>query len=257
MRRTQTEEYWRDEFSVTDEDVEYLYTLFLEEGVPYSTAYLARRLMEKRCREEEEALQKAAEKGAIYQPKDSYVEGQRLRFPALGEAIGTVVGVRPGENPEYGQFSVIQVELEGAGGIKEFAADFQLPHRLNRDERQLTPKELYRRYGRYLRGRLWERLEGHPEFVHFGDQWFLDGLMVEVHIGHLNIAEAMIDVAASPLPSEALLEEVDLGEDIPLAARAFSLNYALARDKRFVNRGSDSSPLWFLAYHQTEEAVSA
>lgn len=258
MRRTQTEEYWRDEFDVTEEDLGVLYELFLEEGVPRSMAYLAERLIERRCQEEEAALQKALEeKGTIYQPRDSYAVGERLFFPALGGVTGTVVGVRPGENPEVGEFSVIQVELEGTGGVTEFAADFPLPHKLNREEEVLPPAELYRRYGHYLLSNLWERLEASPDFVHFGDQWFLGGLMAEVHVGHLNIAEAMIDLAGAPLTSEALLEEVDLGEDIPLTARVFSLNYALARDERFVNVGSHSSPRWFLAYHQVEEEVLA
>ncbi|HID86587.1 MAG TPA: hypothetical protein EYP55_04305 [Anaerolineae bacterium] len=258
MRRTQTEEYWRDEFDVTEEDLGILYELFLEEGVPRSTDYLAQRLMERRCQEEEEALQKALEgKGTVYQPRDSYAVGERLFFPALGGVTGTVVGVRPGENPGYGEFSVIQVELEGTEGVREFAADFPLPHRLNRDEKVLPPAELYRRYGHYLLSNLWERLEASPDFVHFGDQWFLGGLMVEVHVGHLNIAEAMIDLADAPLTSEELLKEMELSEDIPLAARIFSLNYALAQDERFVNVGSEGSPRWFLAYHQAEEVVSA
>jgi hypothetical protein len=253
MRRTQTEEYWRDEFDVTEEDVELLYELFLEDGGPRPTAYLTERLIERRCQEEEAALQEMLErKGTIYQPMDRYDVGQRLFFPVLGGVTGTVVGARRGENPDYGEFSVIQVEMERPGEMREFAADFPLPHKLNREERILSPQELYRRYGQYLLGTLWERLEASPDFVHFGDQWFLGGLVSEIHVGHLNIAEAMIDLADAPLPSDVLLEEMELDEEIPPAARIFSLNYALAGDERFVNMGSESSPRWFLKYHRGE-----
>lgn len=249
MRRTQTGEYWRDEFDVTEEDLGGLYELFLEEGEPRPTTYLAERLIERRCQEEEETLQKALEKkGVIYQPRESYAVGERLIFPALGGVLGTVVSVRPGENPELGEFSVIQVEMEGRGRVREFAADFSFSHRLNREEKVLLPGELYRRYSQYLLSKLWERLEASPDFVHVGDQWFLGGLMAEVHIGHLNIAEAMIDLADAPLTSEALLEEVELDAEVPLTARVFSMNYALALDDRFMNVGSQNSPRWFLAY---------
>jgi hypothetical protein len=256
MRRTQAEEYWRDEFDVTEKDLAVLYELFLEEGEPRFTAYLAQQMVERRCQEEEAALQKALEKkGTVYQPRDSYAVGQHLIFPALDGGTGTVVGVRPGDNPEYGEFNVIQVELGGAGGVREFAADFRPPHRLNREEKVLPSGDLYRRYSPYILGKLWERLEASSDFVHFGDQWFLGGLMAEVHIGHLNIAEAMIDLADAPLTPEDLLREIEVSGDIPLTARVFSLNYAMVRDERFVNVGSQNSPRWFLAYRQAEEVI--
>ncbi len=36
-------------------------------------------------------------------------------------------------------------------------------------------------------------------------------MLAEIHIGYLNIAEAMIEVQAKPLKTEQLLAEMDLG----------------------------------------------
>jgi hypothetical protein len=43
-------------------------------------------------------------KGEIYLPKDDFQIGQKLTFPALNYISGELIGVRPGNNPELGEF---------------------------------------------------------------------------------------------------------------------------------------------------------
>ena len=64
-------------------------------------------------------------------PTEAYEADQTLVFPALDFAVGTVTDVRPGINPEHGDFEVITVQFEGDAEIRrEFAASLQTPHRL-------------------------------------------------------------------------------------------------------------------------------
>jgi hypothetical protein len=256
MRATETPEYWQFEFSVAEEDINHLYEMLVEEGTPRPIERLARAVMEHRQRLEEEIqAQRMRAQGTIYQPKLAYTVGQRVLFPRLGGISGTVVAVRPGENPEYGEFDVIRVEISG-NGVREFAARFSHPHPLNEDEVRIPVDDLYALYGSHVVHVLRSVLDEHPEFISVGDQWFLADMLPEVHIGHLNIAEAVIDLAETSLPTEALLKQVDLPAEIPPAAQAFALNYALSRDSRFVNVGDDHVPVWALVRQGAPEAVS-
>lgn len=255
MQPIETLEFWREEFEITEEDREHLYAHFLETGVPHTTEELVRLIIQRRVQQVEKTRQaQLTAEGTVFQPRESYEVGQWLVFPALGEGVaGEVIGVRPGENPEYGDFKVIQVALEG-DGIREFAAEFPLPHVLNIEERRIDLEQLCRSYGDLVRDAVLRALGGHPDYVRYSDQWLLQGLLADVHVGHLNIAEAMIVIAGEPLPTERLLEEIELPEDIPLETQLFSLNLALHNDRRFTNVGAISRPLWALAYQQEAAA---
>jgi hypothetical protein len=161
--------------------------------------------------------------------------------------------VRPGHNPKYGDFEVIQVRFEDQDKVREFASSLDHPHKLNREDGELleaeelaSPAELYDQYGADVQRKLLERLQDSDEFVSFRGEWFLKGLLPEIHEGYLNIVEAMIDLEGMPLPAEKLLQELDLPTDIAPAAQAFSLNYTLAQDGRFDDVGTDDQSLWFL-----------
>lgn len=254
MKPTDTAEYWRVGFTITKEDITYLYEYLLESGIPQTIEELTRQVMENRVRVEAEALeQEQRGKGAIYRPKNQYTVGDRLRFPALDGLSGVVVGVRPGENPDYGQFRVIQVKIDGTGEIREFAAEFNQPHPLNEEAPTISLDDLYRRNGSAVARVLRLALEDNPEFVSYGDVWFLRDLLPEVHIGQLNIAEAVIDMAGEPLSTEVLLKEVELPATVAEPTRVFALNLALAGDERFANVGNDSRPRWALAEQWTGE----
>lgn len=251
MQPIERPEYWQDDFEITEADLEALYEHFINEEQPRSTAELVRDIVERRVeRAERHRRAQADVDGVVYQPKETYEVGQRLVFPALGEDVsGEVVAVRDGDNPEYGAFTVIGVELDGNGRL-EFASEFPEPHILNVEDRPVSADQLLEAYGPIVREHLLTALADNPEFVRYGDAWILQGLLPEVHIGHRNIAEAMIVVAGEALPSDRILEEIDLAEDLPLETRRVALDRALSQDDRFINVGAISEPLWALSYQR-------
>lgn len=254
QRKTQTSKYWQEQFVVDADDIEYLYSLLLESNHPRTIENLALAVVQRHCQVEEMAIRTELQRGTLYQPKDNYRVGEQLVFPRLDYVAATIVGQRAGYNPQYGNFNVIQVEFDVDGGVKEFVADFPHPHTLNLDEGQslaeaeglASPQELYELHKEYVHPKLLEALEDHDEFVNFRDQWFLKGLLAPIHDGHLNIAEAAIDIGERPLAVDTLLKDLDLASSIPAETQAISLNFALYTDPRFVNVGPKGQILWYL-----------
>ena len=259
--KTQTAEYWQENLVIGDQDLEHLYRVILENGVPQTLDQLTLAFMEWRCQGEEAAIKAELEKGKPYRPRDSYEVGQQIVFPALDYALATVTGIRPGYNPQYEPFQVIQVRFEGETRIREFAAGLSHPHKLNAEGDssallvgRVSPGQLYAAYGSQVRQRLEERLrtDDSLEFVNFRDQWFLHGLMPDIHVGYLNIAEAALEVRGTPLPPAELLKVLELPAD---SVQIFSLNYALKGDNRFDDVGTDDHVLWFLRRLEPPEAI--
>ena len=261
IRETQTPAYWQ-EFAVDDGDLDYLYGLFLDGERPRTSDDLALSLMRKRCEDEEALIKRELTSGTLFQPKKSYEVGEQVVFPVLGYAMASVVGVRPGHNPKYNDYEVIQVRFKGEEKTMEFASKLGYPHKLNREEGELleaeglaSPVELYDQHGSDVQRKLLERLQQSDDFVSFRGEWVLKGLLAEIHEGHLIIAEAMLDVKGAPLPAQELLQELDLQTEIAPAAQVFSLNYTLAQDGRFDDVGNDDQSLWFLRRLEPAEIV--
>jgi hypothetical protein len=254
QRKTQDPSYWDTEFQVTPDDLQYLSTVLVEEELPRSAEELGRALVLYHCQQEAALVEAVLSEGTPYQPKRSYGIGERVIFPALGYQIGEIVGIRPGHNPEYGPFQVIQVKFE-KGANREFAAEFTVEHPLNQeaqavtagDTPQHTAEELSEMYGPRVGKLLEERLETEPDFVRLAGKWFPKDLLVQVNIGHLNLAEAVLDMSnGGPLPTRDLLGDLELPEEITPQLRIFSLNYALQEDARFDEVGPAGQVLWFL-----------
>ena len=50
--QTETEQYWTDDFAITDADLEFLFNVFLEEEKPLTTREIARLLVQQRIEQE-------------------------------------------------------------------------------------------------------------------------------------------------------------------------------------------------------------
>ncbi len=255
---TLTLRYWQD-FELAGGDLEYLSELLIEEEAPLSVEVLTRRLMEKRVENEKAAWDDREAKGRIYQPREAYAEGDHLVFSTLGDAVGTVIGVRPGRHPDYKPFEVIQVRMQGNGEVKEFASSLSHPHALNiiqvnqeedvsLDDLDSVAATLFERYGSYVTPAVLEGLRESPEFVEFGDEWFLRGFLVPVQEGHLNLAEAVLDLAAGFSSAKEIMDVLEMPAETSQAVQMFSLNHALASDKqeRFTFAGTKSTAEWCL-----------
>jgi hypothetical protein len=260
QRKTQNPAYWGDEFTIISDDLQYLSTCLVDDELPRSAEELGQTLVLYRCRQEETLIARAMSQGTPYQPKLSYEVGEHVVFPALGYRVAEVVGSRPGHNPEYGSFQVIQVAFD-RGRNREFAAELMTNHPLNEEIEasaapgtQLSaPEDLAALHGPQVGEALEKYLESDSDFVRLAGKWFPRDLLVEVNIGHLNLAEAVLDVAGGgPLPTEALLGDLELPEEITSQLRVFSLNYALQEDERFDEVGPAGEVLWFLRRMEPE-----
>ena len=144
--------------------------------------------------------------------------GDKVLFPQLDYRLGEVVDLRAGQNPEYGEFEVITVEFGGGRRQRSFAAGLTAPHKLNADMPDVLqsgpavdpqavlqgparnlPEQLgrgasRRRHLRRVRGSLAAPRPAGREYTS----------------GHLNIAEAIIDMNQTALDTATLLKELDL-----------------------------------------------
>ena len=85
-------------------------------------------------------------------------------------------------------------------------------------------------------------------------RWFPRALLVDVNVGHLNLAEAVLDEAGGkPLPTKALIEQLDLSGNVNPKLIEFSLNFALQEDGRFDEVGPAGEVLWFLKRLEPED----
>jgi hypothetical protein len=245
------EDYWNT-FNLQNEDVEFLYNYLLEKEIPLTSRELTEALVKERIQRELQALERQrSAKGVLYLPKEHYVPDQRLVFPAFGWKQGQVNSVRPGRNPELGEFEVIQVTLED-GEQKELAAglsehSLNAPRDLTQVDKSLDVRQVLKLYEDDLIMNLEAELEKNPDFVRIAGRWFPRTLLVEINAGHLNLAEAVLDMAGGgPLPTANLIEQIGLSITENPKLVDFSLDLALQEDPRFDEVGPAGEMMWYL-----------
>lgn len=248
---------WRS-FQVTRPDLEFIHQHLFETEQPLSSGELAAVLVEERirvAREQQAKLQKGA--GDVYLPKESYKKGQKLVFPALNMKKGQVQAVRRGVNPELGDFDVLDVELED-GSLRLFAAGLA-DHKLNDPVEQsispeFDPQAVVEEFGEEIQHRLEVALHGDDSLVRIAGKWFPGALLMDINAGHLNLAEAVLEMASGePMPVKELMEQIELSAGGNQGLTEFSLNYALQEDGRFDEVGPAGQVLWCLRRLEPEE----
>lgn len=250
--------YW-ETVTIDDSDLEYLYNYLLELETPQTPQELVRALIDERIRAEKARMENQQTVGGdIYYPKDRHTAGQKLTFPAMDWASGKVISVREGNNPEFEPFEVMTVELED-GEQHLFAAGLQ-EHILNEpisiqiDDPGLNANFVYKTYGKRLASELTEVLESSDDLVPIAGRWFPRSLLVDVNIGHLNLAEAVLEMAeGGPLTTKSILDQVELPTDVNSKLTEFSFNLALQEDGRFDEVGPAGEVLWFLRRLEPDE----
>jgi hypothetical protein len=244
-------DYWKT-LSLGKPDLEFISTYLFEKETPLAAKEIVPILIEERVRKERDSLavqQRAA--GKVYLPKEHYKLGENLVFPALDMSKGKVTGVRAGFNPAVGEFDVIEVELE-EGRKRLFAAgvaDHPLnqPPALAADDPSVNPENILKTYGSALEQQLTGALGLDRDLVRIAGRWFPRALLVDINEGHLNLAEAVLDEANSkPLPTAALIEQIELHGNVNPKLVEFSMNYALQEDGRFDEVGPAGEVLWCL-----------
>jgi hypothetical protein len=248
---TLSEDTW-DSFELNEVDIEFLYQYLLEQETPLTTRELTRALVSERIRLVKESFEKQFISGkALYLPKETYQLGHSMIFPAFGWAKGEVTGIRPGRNPEIGPFDVINVRFEN-GESREFAArlaDHKLntPPEIDSEHPFMNPDVVMETFGEDLFDRLETALKSQPGFVRIAGRWFPRALLMDITMGNLNLAEAVLDMAGGgPLPTSALLEQLEIPQGLNPNLVNFSLELALQEDPRFDEVGPAGETLWFL-----------
>lgn len=257
-----TDPDWEN-FNLSDDDLHFITNLLLEREVPLTTAEMAEALLEW-WRSRPAAAESATEEDALpaYSPGLSFAVGSTLRFAHLGQRRGKVIGSRSGENPELSAFDVIQVEFEDDGPPREFAASLA-EHKLNlapppAPPSGLTesPEEVQARLEKKLEPHLHQALSRAPDLVRIAGRWFPKALLAEIHAGHLNLAEAVLDVAqGGPLATKEVLPHVELPDGVDPLLAEFSLDFALQEDERFDEVGPAGQVLWYLRRLEPPEVL--
>ena len=204
-----------------------------------------------------EAQRKRQAGGRTYLPKDSYQIGEELVFPSLTWQHGMVVSTREGANPDLGAFEVLTVRMED-GSERLFASNLT-SHALNDqpvtvEEDEFDPDAILREYGSEIEKKIELAFKDDEGLVRIAGRWFPRALLVDVNIGHLNLAEAVLDMSAGePLPTAALLRDVALPDGVNPKLAEFSLNLALQEDERFDEVGPAGEVLWSLRRLEPQE----
>ncbi|MCJ7513470.1 MAG: hypothetical protein MUO23_10935 [Anaerolineales bacterium] len=256
-----TDRLWAG-YEISDRDLEFIFNLLLDREVPLTPAEMVRALVEERLAswEAEAQAQRAADLPS-YVPAEGYGVGQTLCFPLLGGQVGQVMAVRPGENPALGNFEVITVAF-AEDRPREFAARLA-DHALSRLPAETASLDgepsldlALRVYGSRLEAKLADRLSQTPDIVRIAGRWFPTQLLADVNVGHLNLAEAVLDMAGGgPLPTAELLPHLGLPESVDSLLAAFSVDYALQENERFDEVGPAGQVLWFLRRLEPPEVL--
>jgi hypothetical protein len=252
-------------FQVQDSDLEAAVNLLLEREAPLTTEEMARAVVERRLTAQRELLTASPPlpSAVPYFPRETYPVGSHLVFPSLNGVTGEVVGERAGVNPDLGPFRVIEVRFGGDGERREFASALA-DHKLNLEPESAPEPDpedgvagVMQRHGRRIEEALDRRLGETKEIVRLAGRWFPASLLADIHQGHLNLAEAVLDVnGGGPLPTPELLAHVELPETFDPALAQFSLDYALQQDERFDEVGPAGMVLWHLRRLEPPEVLS-
>ena len=244
-------DYW-DHFEVSNTDLSFINNHLFEIETPQTTQEILVALVQDRInREKTASAAKQAQAGKSYLPEASYKKGEGLVFPALNFSSGTVTSVRAGHNPEVGEFQVMQVKMS-TGETRSFAMQLA-EHALNHLEED-TPEsaselidQIIESHADSLSQKLEDALATDPDLALVTGAWFPRALFVDINIGQLNLAEAILEMAeGGPLTTQSLMEQLELSSGDNTRLIEFSLNLALQEDPRFDEVGPTGEVLWYL-----------
>lgn len=235
--------------------------LLLEKETPLSAIQLAKEIIAARERQRRQLREQQFQGTQIYRPRESYQIGDRLAFSNMDYATARVVGLRDGTSTDLSPIKIAAVEFENASsrlgpGVREFVIDYAAEHPLNDVAANPHPSQLAAEFtvddilndpDVNIVEQVNDALERNPDLVRISGTWFVRDLMIEIDIGHLHLAEAVLDMhEGGPLPPELILQEIGGVGDAPLPLQVFSLNYYMNQDERFDEVGPAGQVLWHL-----------
>ena len=139
----------------------------------------------------------------------TYNIGQKLIFTEFDYETAVVVSVRPGNNPDYGHFNVIAVQFDDD--------DLNIARKSNANLHPNSPSNMtltktmipttrlvqsrferrtrsWQRLAKKSSKKVEEKLRSSPDLIYMARKWFPRDLLMDVNVGHLNLAEAVLDI---------------------------------------------------------------
>ena len=266
QRPTQSNDYWETDFAITQADIDHLYGIMLDTETPLSADEMA--LMIVRYRVDEDEVVETSPSVAVgneFYPTQKYHVGDELTFPIHGGTVGKVQEIRDGDNADYGDYSVLTVELEdgrqvhfAAGVAAEYLTTEEVEEPDEPEQEVRLPEELFIDYGGLVARALESRMGEHEDLIRIAGRWFPRSLLANVNIGHLNLAEAILDMnAGGPMHTNDILDQAGMMGGVHDLLAEFSMNYGLQEDERFDEVGPAGQVLWYLKRLEPEGVLEA
>ena len=254
-------QHWAYNFSIGADDIDSITNLLLENETPLTAVQLAGEILDRREQSKRQTLKQLYQDTKVYRPADSYQVGDRLIFSHLDFATAIIVSLRQGKSTNLQPITIAAVEFDDPyhqtnGAQREFVIDFAADHPLNNHDQNRHPSLVDDDYSIddilsdpeiTIIEQVNDSLERNPDLVRIAGTWFVGELMVELDIGHLHLAEAVLDMHdGGPLAPEQILREIGGLGDAPEPLQVFSLNYHMNQDERFDEVGPAGKVLWHL-----------
>ncbi|MBI5964180.1 MAG: hypothetical protein HY863_11945 [Chloroflexi bacterium] len=244
-------EYWSS-LQVTPQDVENLHTFLFERETPLTVRDLSMEFVEARIKTERAAAEsKQKSGGRSFLPRETYQVGEDIVFPAMDWKRGRVVALRAGVNPAVDDFDVLTVMMED-NSERMFASNLG-SHFLNEAPISLPESDedtsafVFHEFGDQIERKLEAAFMADEGLVKIAGRWFPRALLIDISQGQLNLAEAVLDMSSGePLPTDALIKDIELPAGVNPKLAEFSLNNALQDDDRFDEVGPAGQILWCL-----------
>ncbi len=247
---TISNDFWKT-CKLTGKELEDIYNYLLETETPLDKFEITKFVISNAVtRLEEERISAQSTSGMGYLPQEQYKIGDLLTFPARSNSTGTVKSIRDGYNPDYPDLQVIEVLFDN-GEIASFAANLT-EHKLNNPppsakDKLLDWEYVFDQFGSVIAEEVSSSCSTSPDLVCIARHYFPRALLFDISIGHLNLCEAVLEMAdGGPLTTTDLIDQIELPTGNNEKLTEFSLNYALEKDGRFDEVGPSGITLWFL-----------
>jgi len=250
--------FWKN-YQFSTEDLDFIKNTLFELETPQNIETLLKLTIDKRVAIEKKSLSSSqSSAGHLYLPQDTHTPGEMLIFSRHNWDRGQVKSTRPANNPGMAPFQVIEVTFEN-GSIRSFASGL-IEHELNQSQdtppgmEYLDSVKVLQEFTSSLTDHLVSAMEQDQDLVTVAALWFHRSLLMDINVGHLNLAEAILDMAGGgPLTTANLIDQLDLKGMANQVLLEFSLNQALHDDPRFDEVGPAGEVLWFLEKLEPED----
>ena len=253
--------HWAYGFSIDAEEIDNITNLLLEKETPLSSAQLAIEIVTQREAELQHQLEQLYKDTKLYQPSDRYEIGEPPDLLQHGILYGDCCRLAGRTRQQRLRILCRHVGIRWSICVRkkmqrQFATRYDGAHPLNDLDEDHHPRSASCDYALEdilidpqvtIVEQVNEALEQNPDLVQLAGSWFVRDLILEVDIGHLHLAEAVLDMSdGGPISPSEILQQIGGLGDSPVPLQVFSLNYAMNQDDRFDEVGPAGQVLWHL-----------